>query len=71
MNEWDGIKERRKEHCSAHPNCVYRLDLLEKWQELIDSKIVKFQNLLIANLAGIITLCLTTIIGLGAWIIQH
>ena len=71
MNEWDGKEERRAGHCGDHPNCVYRLDLLEKWQELINNKIGKFQNLLIANLAGIITLCLTTIIGLGAWIVQH
>jgi hypothetical protein len=71
MAEWDGVEERRKEHCAAHPNCVYRLEILEKWQQLIDAKINKFQNLLIANLAGIITLLATTTIGMAVWIVQH
>ena len=61
-DEYDG-PERRRSQCNEHPNCVYRLELLEKWREAINRKIDGFQKLLIANLAGICTLLLSALAG--------
>ena len=61
IENYDG-PERRKTHCPEHPNCVYRLELLEKWKDLVQKKIDGFQKLLIANLAGVCTLLLSALI---------
>jgi hypothetical protein len=50
-----------KEYCGEHLNCIYRLELLEKWREIMDKKINGIKTLLIANLTGIIMLLLSTI----------
>jgi hypothetical protein len=71
MSEWDGQKERRKGYCAQHPKCVYRIEILEKWQQLVDAKISGAQKLLIANLVGIITLLLSFLGGMAIWIVQH
>lgn len=60
-----------KEHCKEHPNCVYRLEMLEAWKTMVESKLENFTKLLIANLAGIITLLGSVVIGLVVWIAQH
>ena len=62
MDEWDGKEERRKMHCDEHPNCVYRIELMERWREVVDLKMNGFQKLLIANLTGIITLLVSALI---------
>jgi hypothetical protein len=63
MEEWDGKDDRRKKQCADHLNCVYRIELLEKWKEVIDKQMNGFQKLLIANLSGIITLLVSCLIG--------
>lgn len=63
-----------RKQCADHPNCVYRIELLERardeikrkldgFKAEIDEKINSFQKLLIANLAGICTLLLVALIG--------
>ena len=59
-DEYEG-PERRKLHCPEHFNCVYRIEMLERWQELINKKIDGFQKVLIANLAGVCTLLLSAL----------
>ena len=61
-DEYDG-PERRKAHCPEHPNCVYRLELLEAWRTKIDKKLDGFQRLLVANLGGICALLLSALAG--------
>jgi len=69
MNEYDG-PERRKAQCFEHPNCVYRLELLEAWRTKIDRKLDSFQKLLVANLGGICTLLLTALAGTLFYIVK-
>ena len=60
--------EHRKIHCPEHPNCVYRLELLETWRDKIDKKLDSFQKLLVANLGGIIMLLLSALVGAAFYI---
>lgn len=59
-----------RRHCNEHPNCVYRLELLEAWRLKIDEKLEGFQRLLIANLGGIIVLLVTALGGAIFYIVQ-
>jgi hypothetical protein len=70
MEQWEG-PERRANYCGDHPNCVYRIELLETWRDKIDEKLASIQKLLVANLGGIIALLLSTTIGTIIWIAQH
>jgi hypothetical protein len=70
MSTWPEI-ERRKNYCGDHPNCVYRIELLETWRDRVENKLDAIQKLLIANLAGIIATLLSALIAAGFYIARH
>lgn len=50
--------------CGEHANCIFRIELLEKWKESVEKKMDSLSRLLLANLTGVILTLLGIIGGL-------
>jgi hypothetical protein len=82
LAERRGGFDRRAGYCGDHANCVYRIELMEKWRSEVSTNLTVWRNesnekfnslnrLLLVNLGGIIALLLSTTIGTIIWIAQH
>lgn len=57
-------------NCDQHQNCMYRIQLLEKWREAVEKKMDCGIKLLIGNLVAVCTLLLSSLIGALIWMVR-
>ncbi len=56
--------------CLEHQNCIYRIELLEKWRESVEKKLDGLIKLLVANLTGVVLTLLGIIGGLLIYMVE-